>query len=79
MADKERFTQRFMRWTGKTGAIFGPAQQGLVDGPMTEANAALLKKQQAEAEQWETVTCDDGRTYVVPRGSGETGQWPAAG
>lgn len=68
MADKESFTSKFMRTTGKVRMIFGPAQTSSLDHPMTEENQQLLKEQQAqEKAQWETVTRADGSSYIVTR------------
>ncbi|MCC3289354.1 hypothetical protein [Arthrobacter sp. zg-Y1110] len=68
MVEKESFVTRFMRTTGKVRLIFGPAQQGSLDHPMTEENQALLKEQQAqEKAMWETVTRADGSSYIVSR------------
>ncbi|MCC3274192.1 hypothetical protein MUK71_01065 [Arthrobacter zhangbolii] len=68
MVEKESFVSRFMRATGKVRLIFGPAQQGSLDHPMTEENKALLKSQQEqEKAMWETVTRADGSSYIVSR------------
>ncbi|GAA3291761.1 hypothetical protein AAE021_14720 [Arthrobacter citreus] len=68
MADKESFTSKFMRTTGKVRMIFGPAQTSSLDHPMTEENQQLLKEQQAQEKAlWETVTRADGSSYIVPR------------
>ncbi|MFJ7749679.1 hypothetical protein ACIQXM_06955 [Arthrobacter sp. NPDC097144] len=68
MADKESFTSKFMRATGKVRLIFGPAQTSALDHPMTDENQQLLKEQQAqEKAQWETVTRADGSSYIVTR------------
>ena len=70
MADKESFTSKFMRTTGKVRMIFGPAQRSSLDHPMTDENQRLLKEQQAqEKAQWETVTRADGSSYIVSRKS----------
>ena len=68
MVEKESFVSRFMRATGKVRLIFGPAQQGSLDHPMTEENKALLRSQQEqEKAMWETVTRPDGSSYIVSR------------
>ena len=68
MAEKESFVSRFMRTTGKMRLIFGPAQQGSTDHPMTEENKALLKAQQEQEKAlWETKTRADGSSYIVSR------------
>lgn len=68
MADKESFTSKFMRTTGKVRMIFGPAQTSSLDHPMTEENQQLLKEQQAQEKAlWETVTRADGSSYIIPR------------
>lgn len=68
MSDKESFTSKFMRTTGKVRLIFGPAQTSSLDHPMTEENQKLLKEQQAqEKAQWQTVKRADGSSYILPR------------
>ncbi|WP_104053787.1 MULTISPECIES: hypothetical protein [unclassified Arthrobacter] len=68
MADKESFTSKFMRTTGKVRFIFGPAQTSALDHPMTDENQQLLKEQQAQEKAlWETVTRADGSSYIVSR------------
>ncbi len=68
MADKESFTSKFMRTTGKVRLIFGPAQTSALDHPMTDENQQLLKEQQAQEKAlWETVTRADGSSYIVSR------------
>lgn len=68
MADKESFTSKFMRTTGKVRLIFGPAQTSSLDHPMTDENQQLLKDQQAQEKAlWETVTRPDGSSYIVSR------------
>jgi hypothetical protein len=63
----EPFVQKFMRATGRLRAIFGPATSSSLDHEMTEENKALLARQQAQAQQWESVTRPDGSTYLVPK------------
>ena len=68
MVKRESKVSRFMRATGKVRLIFGPAQQGSTDHPMTEENKALLKSQQEQEKAlWETVTRADGSSYIVSR------------
>jgi hypothetical protein len=67
MPEQQGFIERFMRMTGRARAFFGPAQSSSLDHPMTDENQALLKEQQAQAGQWETITRADGSTYIVPR------------
>lgn len=71
MADKESFTAKFMRATGRVRLIFGPAQTSSLDHPMTAENQQLLKDQQAqEKAQWQTVKRADGSSYILPRDPG---------
>jgi len=61
------FVHKFMNATGKLRAVFGPANKSAMDHDMTEENQELLKKRQAETQQWETLHRPDGSTYVVPK------------
>ncbi|ALE04403.1 hypothetical protein AL755_01555 (plasmid) [Arthrobacter sp. ERGS1:01] len=63
----ERFVHKFMRFTGHLRTIFGPAHSSPLDHEMTAENKALLKAQEAAAEQWTTLTRPDGSTYLVPK------------
>jgi hypothetical protein len=54
------FVHKFMNATGKLRAVFGPANKSAL-------NQELLKKRQAETQQWETLRRPDGSTYVVPK------------
>ncbi|WAP51822.1 hypothetical protein OL239_00055 [Arthrobacter sp. ATA002] len=68
MENKESFTSKFMRTTGRVRMIFGPAQTSSLDHPMTDENQQLLKEQQAQEKAlWETVTRADGSSYIVSR------------
>lgn len=67
MAGKSSLVQRFMKMTGRTRAVFGPAQSSSLDHPMTRENQASLKEREADASQWETVRRPDGSTYIVPK------------
>jgi hypothetical protein len=64
---KDRIVHKFMRATGRLRAVFGPAHSSSLDHEMTAENIELLRRRQAEAQQWETVHRLDGSTYVVPK------------
>ncbi|MCZ2404533.1 hypothetical protein IV498_15430 [Paenarthrobacter sp. Z7-10] len=64
---EDRFVHKLMRATGRLRAIFGPAHSSPLDHEMTAENVELLRRRQAEAQQWETVTRPDGSTYVVAK------------
>lgn len=61
------FVEKFMSFTGRLRAVFGPASHSSLDHEMTEENKRLLQAREAEAQQWETVQRPDGSTYVVPK------------
>jgi len=63
----EPFVQKFMRVTGRLRLIFGPAHSSSLDHEMTQENKDLLRRQEAQAEQWITLTRPDGSTYLVPK------------
>ena len=64
---REPFVQKFMRATGRLRVIFGPAHSSSLDHEMTEENKDLLRRKEAQADQWTTVTRPDGSTYLVPK------------
>jgi hypothetical protein len=63
----EPFVQKFMRATGRLRLIFGPAHSSSLDHEMTQENKDLLRRQEAQAAQWITLTRPDGSTYLVPK------------
>lgn len=67
MANKEPLAHRFMRATGKLRMIFGPADQGGLDGPVKFADGAAHQRRQQELQQWDVVRNADGSTYLVKR------------
>ena len=69
MAEKMPFSQRFMRATGKLRMIFGPADQGGLDGPVKYTDGAAHQQRQQELQQWDVVRNGDGSTYLVKRGA----------
>lgn len=71
MSDKKPLSHRFMRATGKLRMIFGPADQGGLDGPVKYAHGAAHQQRQQELQQWDVVRNADGSTYLVKREGGE--------
>jgi hypothetical protein len=67
MAGEEAFAIRFMRATGKLRALFGPAQQGSMTGPVVYRNDEAQKQRQQQLEQWDVVRGPGGSTYLVSR------------
>lgn len=67
MAGKELFVQKFMRRTGKLRAVFGPAQQGSVGGPVVVRRDAAQLQREEQLRQWATVRNADGTSYLVSR------------
>lgn len=67
MAEKMSLIHRFMRTTGKLRMIFGPADQGGLDGPIRYRDGAAHQQRQKELQQWDVVRNADGSTYLVKR------------
>ncbi|WP_164207112.1 hypothetical protein [[Micrococcus luteus] ATCC 49442] len=67
MISKETPVQKFMRRTGKLRAIFGPAQQGSVQGRVIVRQDAAQRQREEQLRQWTTVRNADGTDYLVPR------------
>jgi hypothetical protein len=67
MAQKKPFSHRFMQATGRLRMIFGPADQGGLDGPIKYADGAAHQQRQQELQQWDVVRNADGSTYLVKR------------
>lgn len=67
MAGKESSVQRFMRRTGKLRAIFGPAQQGSLQGCMLVRQDGAQRQREEQLRQWTTVRNANGTSHLVPR------------
>lgn len=67
MAGKISWPVRMMRATGKLRMIFGPADQGGLDGPVRYKDDAAHRQRQQELQQWDVVRNGDGSTYLVSR------------
>lgn len=67
MTSKESFVTVFMRSTGRLRAVFGPAQQGSVDGPVVVRRDAAQREREDQLSQWVTVRNANGSTYLVSR------------
>ncbi|RAM36796.1 hypothetical protein [Arthrobacter globiformis] len=67
MTSKETPVQKFMRRTGKLRAIFGPAQQGSVQGRVMVRQDAAQRQREEQLRQWTTVRNADGTSYLVSR------------
>lgn len=64
---KMPFVNRLMRFTGHLRYILGPASSSPLDHEMTSENKALLERQEAASQAFETVKRPDGSTYLVPK------------
>lgn len=67
MASKELLVERFMRRTAKLRAIFGPAQQGSLEGRVVIRRDAAQVQREEQLQQWTTVRNPDGTSYLVTR------------
>lgn len=67
MAKKEKFIHKFMRFTGKTSAVLGPANRSFNNhqGKHRKPSVEEVEANELTANTWEIKTTDTGERYVV--------------
>lgn len=80
MKKKRRFVHRFMEITGKTSAIFGPANRSALNGPEGHAKISSEAKEASStaSQTWEVKTTSAGEHYVIeiPKEDSVSGETP---
>lgn len=69
MKHKESFVQRFMRITGKTSAILGPANRSDIEhhGKHRKLSAEEVERHERADKEWEVIKTESGRQYLIDK------------